>query len=173
MKTLELCCGGRKYKPDSVGVDINLDSVADVIWNLEEVPWPFKNDEFEEVLCFHAFEHFQNRLTAMEEIHRVSKNGALLHISGPHFSSVTFYSDITHQFPFSWRMFDFILEESKIDRHYTNVRYRLITRRITFYKQQYFLLLPYFFRIFPKLWEKFFSFVFPARQVDFVLQVVK
>lgn len=174
MKTLELGCGLNKVKKDSVGVDISTLSDADLIMDIDTSPWPFDADSFDEILCLHVFEHLNNRLSVIEEMHRVLRSGGRVIIAGPHFSSVTFWNDITHRFPFSWRMFDFLEPEAEIDKQYTCVKFRIISRTITFYSQQKILFpLTWFFNRFPKLWEKFFGFIFPARQIEFVLEAVK
>jgi len=174
MKTLELGCGLNKVKKDSVGVDISTLSDADVIMDIDDPPWPFDSGSFDEILCLHVFEHLNNRLAVIEEIHRVLVPGGRVIISGPHFSSVTFWNDITHRFPFSFRMFDFLEPDAKIDQQYTPVKFHILNCKIVFYSQQKILFpLTWFFARFPKLWEKFFVYVFPARQVEFVLEAVK
>ncbi len=173
MKTLEVGCGPNKQRADSVGIDITPNSAADIIWDLNISPWPLDSDSFDEVICTHVFEHLENRLGVIEEMHRVLRKGGAARISGPHFSCCSFYSDITHKFPFSWRMFDFLEEGSKIDTHYTHAKFKIVSRRIVFYKEQQVFLLPFFFVRFPKLWEKYFAFIFPARQIEFVLQPIK
>jgi len=78
MKILDLGCGNKKYEIEEaqvVGVDVNPNSVADVIYNLNKFPWPFEDNEFDEVICQDILEHLENIPTVMAEIYRVLRGG--------------------------------------------------------------------------------------------------
>ena len=51
IKILDLGCG-KKKRPGSVGVDINPNSDADIIHDLNVFPYPFENSSFE--YCFRS-----------------------------------------------------------------------------------------------------------------------
>ncbi len=38
MSVLEIGCGKRKTEPGSVGIDRSADSLADIVWDLEQFP---------------------------------------------------------------------------------------------------------------------------------------
>ena len=54
-----------------------------------------------------VIEHLSDTIRVMEEIHRISRNGARVHITVPHFSSANAYTDPTHCRLFSYFSFDY------------------------------------------------------------------
>jgi len=65
MRILDLGCGKRKYqsknlKDEVIGVDVDKNSQADVIHNLDKFPYPFQNNEFDLVYASHILEHLDN-----------------------------------------------------------------------------------------------------------------
>jgi len=55
---LDLGCGQRKH-PGSVGLDISPDTDADVVHDLDEFPYPFDDDSFDQVLMQDVIEHVE------------------------------------------------------------------------------------------------------------------
>jgi predicted SAM-dependent methyltransferase len=100
---------------------INLDSAAihgvDVVHNLEEVPLPFSDEEFDSILAKDVLEHL-DYVPVLKEIHRILKPGGTLEISVPHFSSVDNYVDPTHKKMFATKTFEFFSEQSPYSRDY-------------------------------------------------------
>ena len=97
MGVLEIGCGKRKVEADSVGIDRSPDSAADVIWDLDQFPWPLESDSFERIHMSHVIEHLADIMRAMAEVHRVARDGADVFITTPHFSSHNSYKDPTHK----------------------------------------------------------------------------
>lgn len=125
MKILDIGCGNRKTQ-GAVGVDIDRNSQADVIYDLNRFPWkPFKDSEFDTVVCNHILEHFSDTIKFLKEIHRISKNGAKVIIRVPHYSGISAWGDLDHKKTFSanchvfirGRMKDYFKVE-KISLHY-------------------------------------------------------
>ncbi len=82
---------------------VNLDSVkltgVDVVADLdkcEHIPLPFEDNRFEEIYASHLIEHLNNPLFLMQELHRISKNGAKALFKVPYGSSDAAYEDPTH-----------------------------------------------------------------------------
>ena len=59
MKILDLGCGKAK-KSNALGIDINPDTDADVIHDLNVFPYPFPDNEFGVVHCDSILEHLDN-----------------------------------------------------------------------------------------------------------------
>ena len=97
MNVLEIGCGRRKIESGSVGIDRSPDSVADVIWDLDQFPWPLESGRFERIHMSHVIEHLADIMRAMAEVHRVARDGADVFITTPHFSSHNSYKDPTHK----------------------------------------------------------------------------
>ena len=79
MKTLVLGCGLKKPL-GSIGIDINPAAMADIIHDLNAVPYPLKNDQFDLIICHDILEHLDNIIPSMQEIHRIGKHGACVDI---------------------------------------------------------------------------------------------
>src|SRR5215472_11754442 len=97
----------RKADADAVGIDCSPRSAADVVWNLDDFPWPLESDTFERIHMSHIIEHVRDITRTMAEVHRVARNGADVFISTPHFSSHNSYTDPTHVRHLAGRSFEY------------------------------------------------------------------
>ena len=172
MKILDVGCGRRK-REDAIGIDVNPNSQAHVIHDLNSFPWPLPDDEFELIDCYHILEHLNDVVRTMEEIHRVGKKGAIVEVRTPHFSSLYSWQDPTHRYHFALDSFDYFTEETKHTRFYTDKHFLILEKRIEFGKSLISLVPKFIARISVHKYEKHFAFVFPANDLYFRLQVVK
>lgn len=106
-RVLEIGCGQKKLWPQSIAMDVNPRSVADVIHDLNVFPYPFESNSFDIVIAEHVLEHLPDLIKPIEEIHRILKPGGLLYVEVPHFSSHHFQTDPTHKIRFGVRTFDY------------------------------------------------------------------
>ena len=78
---------GRLRIPGFVTVDNNPQAgQVDVVHNLDVFPWPFQDSSVSEVVMDHVLEHLDDTIRAIQELYRISADGALLRILVPHFS---------------------------------------------------------------------------------------
>lgn len=112
MRILDLGCGIKKYKPDVqsanvVGLDYTTRNKPDVLWDMNKIPLPFKDNEFDVVYSHHAIEHImpENRLALMWEIHRITKPKGIVNIITPHFSVMAGSGVLDHIGIFSYSSF--------------------------------------------------------------------
>lgn len=77
VKKLDLACGRMKAE-GFYGIDIVDVEGVDLVWDLTMSPWPIEDDSVDEARCAHFFEHLEpmQRITFMNELHRVLKKGA-------------------------------------------------------------------------------------------------
>lgn len=70
--------------------------------DFSEVPYPFPDDHFDAIFARHSLEHVRRErlVDVVREIHRVAKDGAIVHIRVPYGVGESFASDPTHQNPF-------------------------------------------------------------------------
>lgn len=103
IKKLNLGCGGDIKKSNKEIKWVNLDKSkqkdVDVVHNLDEIPWPFKPDYFDEVYARDVIEHTKDLFNTMKEIHRISKKNAKVKIIVPYWhSSSAFYPNHNYFF---------------------------------------------------------------------------
>ena len=170
-KKLVLGCG-RKKQPDAVNVDIVSSTKPDICYNLNRTPWPLPDDWFEECDLYDVIEHLDDVVKAMEEIHRVCRNGAVVRITVPHFSSANAFTDPTHRHYFSRFSFNYFTGEHEFS-YYTDLRYRPRHGQIVFAQTLLNKLVHRLANRFPAQYERRWAWMFPAWFLYFELEVIK
>jgi 2-polyprenyl-3-methyl-5-hydroxy-6-metoxy-1,4-benzoquinol methylase len=130
VKVLELGCGMHKT-PGAIGIDINPRSQADLIHDLNRIPYPFPDDEFDEVICADVLEHLDDVVAVMHELYRLVKDGGLVRIRVPFPSGSNYPTDITHRRAFTSRSFDYFVPGTQLyDRYaYSGARFERVQCR--------------------------------------------
>ena len=172
MKKLSLGCG-RRIRKDYVNLDCVKLPGVDVIHNLNKYPYPFKDNEFDEVLAESVLEHLDNIIAPIEEIWRISKKGARIKISVPIFPSVWAMADPTHKSYYTFFTFNYFREEDELN-YYSKARFKIIKRDVIFLNP--FSFLNGLINLFPfitKVYAIWFSMLFPANELHFELEVIK
>jgi hypothetical protein len=169
--TLNLGCG-LKHVPDALNLDVAPETNPDVVQDLNRVPWSLASDHFSEVLAFDVVEHLEDFIATMEEIHRVSSDGAVVRITVPHFSCANAFTDPTHRRLFGYFSFDYVTGAGEI-QHYTLLRFRQQYRRMMFYPSLVNKLVARLANRYPAAYERRWTWIFPAWYLYFELQVVK
>ncbi len=123
-------CGRLKH-PGAVGLDQLHNTDADVVHDLDDVPYPFEADRFDEVIARHVLEHVEAPLEVLAELHRVTRPGGIVTIVTPHFSSSTSWADPTHRHHFTSRSFDYLTASGPWNYYVEDVRYAVAQRRLT------------------------------------------
>jgi SAM-dependent methyltransferase len=129
---------GRRGRDDTFAVDLvdlpGVDIVADLNRPLSLLP----DDSVGFVHSSHVFEHVDNLMGLMRELHRVCRPDAELEIIVPHFSNPNFYSDPTHRRPFGLYTFHYFCDprwqpgRRKVQDYYTDARFRIESVRFNF-----------------------------------------
>lgn len=110
VRHLHIGCGRSKWD-GSIGVDICSASAADVLADLDHVPWPFADATFDEVIAIDVLEHLQDILRVMSEIHRVLAPGGRVTVRVPGASSHHQVTDPTHTHAFTSKSFQYFTDE--------------------------------------------------------------
>ena len=115
--------------PSNVDInrDINRDVEPDLEYDLDRLPWPLPAGHFTEVFAYDVIEHCVNVLAVMEEIHRVTREGAVVRITVPHFSCANAFTDPTHRHFFGISSFNYVTGYD------TKGRFRSGVRNLIFY----------------------------------------
>jgi SAM-dependent methyltransferase len=126
---LDLGCGRGKL-PGALGIDRRANTDADIVHDLDDIPYPFQDDSFDAVVVRHVLEHLDSPLDVLVEVHRITRAGGTVTIVTPYFSSHTSWADPTHRHHFTSRSFDYLIQGTDYD-FYTDVRFEVVERRIT------------------------------------------
>ncbi len=128
---LNLGCGKTKI-PDSIGVNgVKINGFVDIVHDLDIVPYPFESDSVDEIHFYHVLEHLHNPIEKLEEIHRILKQGGILYMRVPHFSSLGAFTDLTHIRPFGFLSFD-CFQKNCYQHFYTNVEFEILKKEIKY-----------------------------------------
>ena len=96
---LNLGCGFKKIA-GFVNVDMFDECQPDVKMDLEVIPWTFGTNEVDEAIFNHSLEHLGRETKVffgiIQELYRVCKPGAKVHINVPHPRHDHFIGDPTH-----------------------------------------------------------------------------
>lgn len=88
---------------------------VDIVWDIEKLPLPFKDSEFDEILAEDILEHTEY-IPVLRDLHRILKTGGKLVIRVPHFTSKNNFADPTHKKMFSVATFDFFTQNPKFSK---------------------------------------------------------
>lgn len=179
MKILDIGCGNRKI-PGAIGIDRNPSTQADIMHDLNIVPYPFPDNEFDEINCDSILEHLTDVLKIMEEIHRITVAGGIVRVKVPYYTSFDAYTDPTHKHFFTSRSFDYFRGNYAYS-YYTKTRFNILNIRLTFLRLKQLggisphqlLGIEFLANKWLKVYEAFFAYIFPAHFISFTLQVVK
>jgi SAM-dependent methyltransferase len=131
--TLDVGCGNSKI-PGAVGIDIAAGTQADIVHDLNKLPWPLESNSFDIIRLWSVLEHLDDVVAILHEVQRVARPGALVILGVPHFSSANAFTDPTHRHYFSSRFIDYMVEGTELFEHfgfYGSGRFRLLERRVT------------------------------------------
>lgn len=152
---------GEKPMEDCVNVDMTARTHPDVVHDLNAIPWPFEDNQFEEVLAYDVVEHLDSMLSFMSETHRVCRPGATVKITTPHFSSANSFVDPTHTRHLSVRSFDYFTGDNEWG-FYLDKRFAKRQVNLVFYPTVVNKLVTRLANRYPEAYEQRWAWMFPA-----------
>jgi ubiquinone/menaquinone biosynthesis C-methylase UbiE len=164
MKILDIGCGPHKKKEGAIGLDIRPAPHVDVVHDLNSYPYPFEDGEFDFIEMSHIIEHVHRPLNLMNEVHRMAKDGAEVRIITPHYTSQLSYGDLEHFHHFGYITFR-TLQNSGL--------FRIKKHKIWFTDFYKVIGVSFLANRFPRRWEKYFGFIFPALFIEVLLETIK
>lgn len=176
-RVLELGCGFNK-RPGAYGVDIIPGSQADLIHDLDNYPYPFKDSCWDRIVCLDVLEHVENFVKTVEEIWRIASPNATVEISGPFMSSVHFFTDPTHKRALTSRSFDYFCPDRPLYRYgYTKAAFQIVAceydRGAVGHRTGLARWLTAWANNNKDRYEERYAFWYPMLQVDFTLRALK
>ncbi len=176
---LHLGCGQNKLK-GYLNCDISKNVGPDKIVDLEK-KLPFKSNSVDFILAEHVFEHVKNFIEMMHELRRVCKNGSLIKIRVPFYSSCEQFSDPTYVRFFTPFSFDYFNPKTQIGvfSHEVNCSEKMFEVKMV--KINFSLGRSKILNLFlnplinfnHRFYCKFLSGIIPSSEIEFELKVVK
>jgi SAM-dependent methyltransferase len=167
---LDIGCGSAKT-PGAVGLDISADTDADIVHNLDELPYPIEDASFDQILMQDVIEHVREPIEVLEELHRIARPGARIQLRTPHFSSILAYGDPTHRHYFSTIAIRSLAEPRFA--HYTDVRFRVVHITLDLWLPFRLVGLGALANRFPETYEKYLAFRFPTMNIRAEFEVLE
>lgn len=180
-RVLDVGCGWNKT-PGAIGIDANPKTHADVIHDLGSIPYPFPNNEFDEIVCRHVAEHVPDVMSFVAELHRIARPGARIKITTPHYSNPDWATDPTHRNHFNSYSFNCFIDERQLFPFYTDVRLRPVRTYVSLANLWRAIGLELIvnldqhwpsFRFTRKFWEFYLSNMMRGKELSFEFEVVK
>ncbi len=177
-KKLDIGCGKSK-KSGYIGIDILDFPCVDVIHDLNKYPYPFKDNQIDEVWMDQVLEHLENPIKVVEEIYRICKKGAKVIIGVPYFRSFYSVIDPTHKNFFSVDWFQYFNPYHILNKKYGYTKAKFIIEKIEFdkeFKINIGIIHGLIKRIAnknPNFYERSLSHLYPLNSLTFYLKVIK
>ncbi|MEW5830627.1 MAG: methyltransferase domain-containing protein [Chloroflexota bacterium] len=118
---------GEFLKEGYVNVDFTSISEPDVRHDLNRFPYPFEDDYFDVIEADHVLEHLENAFRVVEELYRIARHGATVHLRVPHFSRGFTHADHKRSFDVTFPLYfnpDFKPGYQKIPLKLEKMRFR-------------------------------------------------
>jgi len=131
---LNLGCG-KDYKLGWINLDFNREVKADIYADLTK-KLPFPNNSVDEVLMDNVLEHIKRDkfFKFLEELYRICKNGAIIHIYVPHYSGMYSLKHPTHYNYFGVGSFDTFQEADSFNgEKYSKAKFKVLKEELLFF----------------------------------------
>jgi ubiquinone/menaquinone biosynthesis C-methylase UbiE len=172
---LDVGCGVNKF-PGSIGLDRNPNTRADIVADLDSIPYPLGDSSFREVRAIHVIEHVADVILFVEELHRLLAPGGSAFIVTPHYTDFSSFCDPTHR----WHLNSFSLRYFGDDNagygYYSQARFSEIStvvRLLAFWRYLGFEFLVNRSRRFRRFWEFYLCYVIRGKVIEWKLKALK
>jgi SAM-dependent methyltransferase len=173
-RILDVGCGKNKF-PGAVGLDRNPATDADLLSDLNRVPYPFRDSSFDEIRAVHVVEHVEDVIRFMEEMHRLLRPAGRLYLVTPHYTDSGSYRDPTHRWHLNSFSF-YYFTEPRDYAFYSPARFREHRIELRLLKLWRWLGLEWLVnhsRSFRKFWEHYLCYVVRGKEIHFWLDAIK
>ncbi len=111
---------GNRIAPGAVNHDIvKHRPEIDMIWDLDKLPWPWIDNDFDEIQAISVFEHLQiSLIEACNECWRILRPGGRLVVKYPMWDGPTTHDDPTHRWYWSDKALDYLDPTTRPGREY-------------------------------------------------------
>lgn len=175
LRVLDVGCGVKKY-PGAIGIDLNPASRADVLCNLDQFPYPFRDGSFDAVRAVHVIEHVSDVIRTVEEFHRLARPGGRILIITPHYTDFSSFCDPTHRWHLNSYSLRYFGQDNAGFGYYSPVKLREISVRVKLLALWRWLGFEFAVNHVPRFrrfWEHYLCFVVRGKVIEFELETVK
>jgi len=119
-KTVLNLGAGKLIRGDAINHDqVKHSDKIDIVWDLNNLPWPWKDEQFELVIARAVLEHLDvDLLASMNEIWRVMKPGGKAFVKLPYWNHDRTWEDPTHRRGYAPKVFNFFDPSTKYGQLY-------------------------------------------------------
>ena len=163
MMVLDFGCSTNK-QDHAFGVDIDVQNHPDIVFDLNKFPYPLKDNSVDRIYAKHILEHLNDLYGIFREVHRILKSDGDFIIEVPHFSCRVAYSEPEHNRFYSYFMFDKLVKA---------IPCKVLKREITFHRSFRRVGIKFLANLNPDKYERFWTYLFPAENVQLHLKMIK
>ena len=171
---LDVGCGINKF-PGAIGLDCKPNTKADVIANLDEFPFPFRDNSFAEIRAIHVIEHVSDVMRAMEEFHRLLAPGGRALIVTPHYTDFSSFCDPTHRSHLTSFSLRYFTKKEFGFGYYSSARFEEISvhvRLLALWRYLGFELAVNAWPRFRRFWEYYLCYVVRGKLIEWRLRAL-
>ncbi len=175
MRLLDVGCGIQKA-PGAIGIDRNPASVADVLCDLDRIPYPFRDNSFDRLQAVHVIEHVSDVLRTIEEFHRLVRPGGRIFLVTPHYTDFSSFCDPTHRWHLNSFSFRYFGEDHGGFGFYSPARFEEISVRVRLLAFWRLLGLEFLVnrsRRFRLFWEYYLCYLVRGKVMEFEFEALK
>ena len=173
-KKLNLGCGKDTLPKEKgwINQDIFQFGNVDIIFDFNKYPWPFKDNQFEEVRIWNCLFLAKDFVRFMKEVYRVAKPNAKIIIQNQFFLSTESANYPYNPTQTNYNSFDIFLKEGEFNIK-EKIEFEITKRKWIFSENRHLSFLNTFPNIFPKFYGRFLYFIFPSNKLYFELRTIK
>ena len=174
-RVLDVGCGINKLA-NAIGIDRNFFSRADVIADINHLPYPFSDNSFDHIHCSHVIEHVEDVIGTMEEFHRIVRPGGTVYIVTPHYTDFSSFTDPTHRSHLSSYSFRYFGENHGGFGYYSKARFHERRVNVTLLMLWRYLGFQFLVNNLPRFrlfWEHYLCFVIRGKFIEWEFEVIK
>jgi len=158
---------GIDYKDSWFNVDLSEENQlgtqihSDCSHDLDEFPYPFEDNTFDEILLNQVLEHLENPPKVIKELIRISTEGAVIIIRVPHFSDLGAYEEPTHKHFFALNSIDYMRYDCDVKKEFEHPHNKILK------------VISRIFTIHSFFYERFLKGVYSVKGIRWTLKVRK
>lgn len=172
MKKLNLACG-RDIQKGYINSDLYDFDGVDIKFDFNKFPYPFKDNELDEIRAMRILEYSNSINEVMEEFYRICKNGAKIIINVPASPSPHSFQNPLIKAHFTYNTFTYYERNGGVDQQSFNPHFKIIKRKYIFSSGGFLSKLNFLPNLFPKFYTRFLFMIFPSDRLYFELDVKK